>query len=160
MSLAGLIEIGDREFQAIQDEDERLRKQARDSIKEDKLEKVEITADALKAYLNKRLGSDRRIPSYSYDYEARELRKLGFTDFKQIEECISGYDDDKLSIIISFTRRGQLLRFEYLLLAGMGENFIKLHPWGRYQWFIDLRRVQLDKLINAGIKVGSYSPQG
>lgn len=32
MSLAGLIEIGDREFQAIQDEDERLRKQAREFI--------------------------------------------------------------------------------------------------------------------------------
>lgn len=158
MSLAGLIEIADREFQAIQDEDERLRKQARESIKEDNLENVEITADALKAYLNKRLGSDRRMATFSYDYLARQLRKIGFTNLKQIEECIYKYDDDKLSRILYGTRQGQITRFEYQLLAGMGENYIKLHPWANFQWFTDRQKRELEKLIKAGIEIGSYLP--
>jgi putative GTP pyrophosphokinase len=160
MSLSGLIEITDREFQTIQDEDERLRKQARESIKEDKLEKVEITADALKTYLNKKLGSDRRMTDYSYNFTARLLRQLGFTDFKQIEECIRGYDDDKLSRILYGTRQGQLSRFEYQLLAAMGENFINLHPWEKLSWFKHSKRWQLEKLAGAGVSLGSYSPKG
>src|SRR5262249_19774054 len=70
MALAGLLEIADREFQAIQDDDERLRQDARKSVDAGKLENVEITPDALKAYLDKRLGPDGRITSSAYDYEA------------------------------------------------------------------------------------------
>jgi putative GTP pyrophosphokinase len=97
MSLAGLLEIADREFQAVQDEDERLRQAARTSIREGRLEGVEITADALKAYLNKKLGPDGRMSPDSYEWVARMLRRMGFTNFRQIDECIANYDDDALS---------------------------------------------------------------
>jgi putative GTP pyrophosphokinase len=158
MSLAGLIEIADREFQAIQDEDERLRKQARKSVNLGNLENVEITPDALKAYLDKKLGSDGRMTEFSYQFEARILRQLGFKNLKQIEECIYKYDDDNLSRILYGTRQGQITRFEYQLLAGMGENYIKLHPWAKLQWFEDTQKRDLEKLIKSGIKIGSYLP--
>src|SRR5207249_2570243 len=67
MDLAGLLEIADREFQAIADEDEALRAEARISVQQGRLENVEITPDALKTYLDRRLGSDARMADYSYE---------------------------------------------------------------------------------------------
>src|SRR5205085_10639701 len=43
MSLAGMLEIADRKFQAIQKEDEDLRTSARQSVKEGRLDEVEMT---------------------------------------------------------------------------------------------------------------------
>lgn len=157
--LAGLLEIADREFQAIQDEDERLATEARKSVQEGKLERVEITPDALKTYLDKKLGADGRMTDFSYQWTAKLLHHLGFADFKEIEECISGYDHDQLSRILWGTRQGQLSRFEYLLLlAGMGENFIKFHSWKDQDWFIKGRQKDLGELREAGIAVGAYLP--
>src|SRR5262249_23133168 len=42
MTLAGLLEIADREFQAIQNEDEQIRQEARRSVQAGRLEEVEI----------------------------------------------------------------------------------------------------------------------
>jgi len=158
MSLAGMLEIADREFQAIQDDDERLRTEARKSVQEGKLEQVEITPDALKAYLDKKLGTDRRMTSFSYVWEAKLLRNLGFSNFEQIEECVRGFDDDELSRIAWGTRQGQITRFEYLLLAGMGENYLKLHLWKASDWFVESNQKLLARLNKAGIAVGSYVP--
>lgn len=158
LALAGMLEIADREFQAIQDEDETLRRQARQSVREGKLEKVEITPDALKTYLDRKLGSDGRMTDFSYSFLASQLRKMGFADFRQIDECIGRYDDDQLSRILWNSRLGQISRFEYQLLAGMGENYIKYHPWGIGKWFVDRSRQDLEKFRQAGIEVGSYLP--
>lgn len=158
MSLAGMLEIADREFQAIQDEDEKLRKRARKLVREGKLERIEITPDALKAFLDKKLGADGRMNPFSYDFIATVLRGLGFTDFKQIDECISGQDDDKLSRIAWGTRQGQITRFELQLLAGMGVNYILFHRWNKYEWFVESRNRRLSDFKKAGIKVGSYIP--
>jgi len=57
IGLAGLIEIADREFQAIQDADTELTQKARESVKEGRLEDIEITPDALKTYLDKKRGA-------------------------------------------------------------------------------------------------------
>lgn len=158
MALAGLLEIADREFQAIQDEDETLTARARQSVQEGKLELVEITPDALKAYLDKRLGTDGRMKEWSYQWTAKLLHNLGFSDFKDIEECVAGYDDDRISRVLWGTRQGQLSRFEHLLLAGMGENFIKFHSWREQDWFINNRTRDLKKLREAGIVPGAYLP--
>ncbi|MBA7655598.1 hypothetical protein ES703_63504 [subsurface metagenome] len=160
MSLAGMLEIADREFQAIQDEDKRLRIEARQSVREGKLEKVEITPDALMTYLDKKLGPDGRMTDFSYQYTARLLRKLGFSNFKEIEECVSKYDDDQLSRIIWSTRQGQITRFELQLLAGMGDNYIKFHSLGKYDWFIQYWSEKLVRFKQESIEIGSYLPSG
>lgn len=158
MSLAGVLEIADREFQAIQDNDESIRTEARKSVQEGKLEQVEITPDALKTYLDKKLGSDRRMTDFSYQWTAKLLRNLGFSNFEQIDECIRGFDDDKLSRLIYGTRAGQLTRFEYLLLAGMGDNYFKFHLWKTQDWFVIICKNNLARFIKAGITIGSYLP--
>ncbi len=158
MSLAGLLEIADREFQAIQDADATLREEARASVEEGSLRKVEITPDALKVYLDKRLGPDARMSDFSYEWDTRLLRGMGFTDFAQVDECIFGYDDDLISRILAGQRQGQLTRFEYLLLAGMGQNFLLRHRWANEPWFQERVNDELRKLRASGTKVGSYSP--
>lgn len=159
MSLAGLLEIADREFQAIQNEDNKLRQEARESVAEGQLEDVEITPDALKVYLDKTLGSDGRMTDWSYQWTARMLRRMGFTNFQQIDECIRGYDDNQISRLLSGTRQGQLSRFEFLLQAGMGENYIDKHFWKTEDWYVDSCRNHLNTLREAGITVGAYVPQ-
>lgn len=158
MSLAGMLEIADREFQAIQDEDERLRQLARRSVQEGRLEEVEITPDALRTYLDKKLGPDGRMTEFSYQFTARLLRTLGFTDFQQIDECIGRYDDDYLSRVVWSTRQGQITRFEFMVLAGMGDNYVKFHMWRNEEWYVRESEKKLSKFHDAGVPVGSYLP--
>ena len=125
MALAGLLEIADREFQAIQDEDKELKEKARSSVEEGVLDQVEITADALRSYLDRKVGPDARTTDFSYEYMARVLRRLGFRTFDQVDACIEGYNDDQLSRTRWQHRQGSLRRFEDMLLAGMGTVFVE-----------------------------------
>jgi ppGpp synthetase/RelA/SpoT-type nucleotidyltranferase len=159
IALAGMLEIADREFQDLQDEDERLRQQARASVQVGELSRVEITPDALKSYLDRKLGSDGRVTQWSYNFTANLLRRLGFETLSQIDECITGYDDDAVSRTLWGSRQGQLSRFEDTLLAAMGEHFISRHPWSREEGWAKIFRARLEKLGHAGSRVGAYSPQ-
>ena len=53
-------------------------------------------------------------------------------------------------------RQGQTTRFEYLLLAGMGEAFIQRHFFVNNPWF--LARDYLQRLVESDIEVRSYDP--
>jgi putative GTP pyrophosphokinase len=158
MSLAGMLEIGDREFQAIQDEDASIRRQARLSVQQGKFEQVEITPDALRAYLDRKLCSDDRISDYSYEWTARLLRVFGFTDFRQVDECIAGYDDDALSRAVWGARQGQITRFELMLQASMGENYKRFHFWHGEEWFPKRCDDTLAAIHKGEFPVGSYLP--
>ena len=167
-SLAGLIEIADREFQAIEDEDRAIREDARRNLREGRLGVIEITPDSLQAYLDLKYGSDGRMRDWSYEWEAKFLRRLGFANLAQVDECIRGYDDDLLSRILYGSRRGQVARFESVLLASMGENLPRAHPWARDpnwrgQVIYDLKRLKrmrswFEKHPNTGVTVGNYRP--
>lgn len=159
MSLAGLLEIADREFQAIQDADRDLTQRAETLISEGSLDEVEITPAALKAYLNKTLGPDGRMSAFSYDWTVRLLLRLGFTSLDQVDQCISHYDDDQLSRLIDGTRQGQLTRFEYMLLASLGEKFIHRHQWHAEPWFSPSRQKMLEKFTDNGINIGWFDPR-
>lgn len=158
MALAGLLELADREFQEIQEEDEALKGKARNKVESGDLGGVQITPDALKLFLDKTLGADYRIAEGSYDYETRVLKRLGFHDLKQVENAINPYDDgDRLSAIDSGTRQGQLSRFELMLLAALGERFIEQHPLNNYRWFADSKKATLKKFKTAGIPTGTFT---
>jgi putative GTP pyrophosphokinase len=158
MSLAGMLEIADREFQGIQDADKRLTEEARLRVEGGQLGQVEITPDALKAFLDKRLGPDGRISDFSYDWTARLLKKLGFRTLEQVEKCIRNYDDDFLSRIAIGSRHGQTTRFEYMLLAGMGELYIRRHPFAGEPWFDAANVNRLGAFNDGGIDVRGYDP--
>ncbi len=158
MALAGMLEVADREFQAIQNADTELRESARASVSRGRFENIEITPDALKAYLDRRLGSDGRISSWSYTWTTKLLQRLGFTTLAQVDEAIKQYDDDRLSRIAEGGRQGQTTRFETMLLAALGEEFIKRHSFAEHEWFAPRRQVILGKLRAAGVPVGNYDP--
>lgn len=159
LSLAGMLEIADREFQAIQEEDDRLKTKARQSVAEGRLEDVEITADALKAYLDAKLGADGRMSDWSYRYTARLLQDLGFSDLNQVDRAISDIDHDFVSRSIWGSRQGQLSRFEDALMVALGEEWTRRHPSNRTSSDSRERSLRiLEKLQAAGIPVGTYRP--
>jgi ppGpp synthetase/RelA/SpoT-type nucleotidyltranferase len=153
LSLAGVVEVADREFQAISSEDEKIRKDARRLVKEGKLNEVELTPEALKVYLDAKYGRDERISSWSYGFIVRICRRMGFRNLGQIDAAVTGYDDDKISRVLWGGRQGQLQRFEDVLLAAMGEEYLKHREWE------PLRRKQLEELAEAGISIGAYRPE-
>jgi hypothetical protein len=159
MALAGLLEIADREFQAIQDADETLTAQAKSAVVAGHLNEVEITPSALKAYLDKRLGPDGRVSEFSYEWTARLLLGLGFRTLQQVDDCVKSYDDDRLSRVIDGNRQGQVTRFEYMLMAGMGNRYLQRHPWSTEPWFDQVRTQRLRKLMEAGIPIGTFDPK-
>jgi hypothetical protein len=96
-------------------------------------------------------GADGRMTPFSYEWTAKMLLRLGFTDVNQIDRAIEGYDDDKLSRVAFGTRQGQLMRFELQLLAAIGEPFILRHPYSEYGWFAQHSRERLECFKQAGI---------
>jgi len=158
MSLAGLLEIADREFQAVQDADRDITERAEALISVGQFKAVEITSASLKAYLDKKLGPDGRMKEWSYDWTARLLLTLGFSSLDQVDECISPYSDAELSRLIDGWRQGQLSRFEYMLLAGMGNQFLARHPWRELEWFSPRREAILEMLAANKIRTGWYDP--
>jgi ppGpp synthetase/RelA/SpoT-type nucleotidyltranferase len=161
MSLAGMLEIADREFQALDDEDSRLRREARASVAAGRLADVEITPDALKSYLDQRFGPDGRMTDFSYSWEARVLRRLGFRNLKQLDNAVSGYNHDSISRGLHGTRQGQLSRLDDVLLAAMGEEFVQRHPWSAgdfADYWKAYRRRDLERLAENGVTLGDYVP--
>jgi len=165
-ALAGLIEIADREFQAIEDEDRAVREEeARRNVDLGQLDKVEITSDSLRAFLNRKYGADGRMSDSSYDWKVHLLQRLGFTNLAEVEECISSINDSVLSRMLHGARQSQLTRFELVLLASMGENYVFAHPWvdasdTDRNWHIPLELKRLDELRDAGVEIGNYRPPG
>ena len=158
MALAGMLEIADREFQAIQNADRNLANRARASVKRGELEGVEITPEALKLFLDRRLGADGRISDWTYDWTARLLKRLAFRDLKQVETAIAPYNDDKLSQLAMGSRQGQTTRFELMLLAALGDSFVQRHLFSNFEWFGPRHSQYLDRFRQAGIKVGAFDP--
>lgn len=163
LALAGMLEIGDREFQAIADSHEQLRAAARTSVAEGRLSDVEITPESLKDYLDRKFGRDGRMREFSYSFQTRVLKQLGFTNLDQLDQCIKPYNADRVSRIINKTRQGQLTRLEEVLLASMGENYISRHPWhdstmGEPEWFVKWSERRLKKLQNRGVQIGNFDP--
>ncbi len=160
LALAGMLEIGDREFQALEDAHRKLLEDARKRIASGDLD-VELTPDSLKTLLDKKLGEDGRMREWSYSFATRMLKHLGFTSIKQVDHALDGYNDDTISRIANGSRMGQITRFEDVLLASMGENYKNNHPWSGKEtdWFEDLCTLKLKRLELAGVKIGNYAPR-
>lgn len=156
MALAGMLEVADREFQAIQDADKKIEDHAKNMVQRGDLGGIEITPNSLKFFLDKRLGADGRMSAWSYDWTARLLKRLGFRDLKQVELAIAPYDDHTLSIVAEGARQGQTSRFELMLLAALGERFDQLHPWSD-PWFRSRRQNTLQKFKSSGVPISTFS---
>jgi len=158
MALAGMLEIADREFQAIGDANRALESHAEERLEQGDAAGLEITPNSLKLFLNNRLGPDGRISDWTYDWTTRLLKQLGFRDLKQVETAVAQYDDNQLSQIAEGNRQGQTTRFELMLLAAMGEPFIQRNRLSQYDWFQSRQREHLKKMRDAGIPTATYDP--
>ena len=157
MALAGVLELADREFQAIQNADSQLSERAAAAVKRGELAGVEITPQALKLFLDGRLGADGRMKEYGYEWSAKLLKRLGFNDLKKVEAAISPYDDRQLSRIAENGLVGQLSRFEMMLLAALGHTYLQRHPWQGEEWFELREKRQLQSFMDAGIPTSTFS---
>jgi len=45
-----------------------------------------------------------------------------------------------------------------LLIAGMGDNYIRKHRWQDERWFTEVVQKKLDKFREAGVPIRGYSP--
>lgn len=158
MALAGMLEIADREFQAIDDANRDLESHAEAMVEKGDVAGLEITPNALKFFLDRGLSPDGRISDWSYDWETRLLRRLGFRDLAQVDTAISKYDDRFLSQTVYGSRQGQTTRFELMLLAAMGEPFVQRHLLSEHEWFRSQQRRYLQKMNDAGIETAIYDP--
>lgn len=157
--LAGILEIADRELGAIEDASKELQQEAISSIQTSRLAAVDITAQSLKAYLDRKWRPDERVTTYAYDYAARLVRQLGFETLSEIDDAISSYDDETVSKALWGNRQGQVMRFEGVLIAAMGERYVERHPLSkRDTHWAEVHNVRLGRLRTVGITIGSYDP--
>ena len=154
LALAGMLEIADKEFQDIQNANREIEDKAVRSVKKAELTGVEITPIALKAYLDKKLGPDGRISDWSYDWTVRLLKRLGFRDLQQVDKATAPYNADRLSDIGSGRRQGQTTRFEFMLMAALGDKFLERQFDGGY--ISSYYQIILNRFREAGIVVGTF----
>jgi putative GTP pyrophosphokinase len=165
MALAGLIEIADREFQSIQSDNEIIKEQSRISVNSGKLQNVEITKDSMRVYLNKKFREElEHEDDSSYDQAASMLIYIGFKDLQQVDDCIKNYYDSKeFNKFIWMKGQSQLRILDDLLLVGMGDAFIKRHPWtnpnyyNSHYWSKAFTQL-LSLLRKTEITIGNYIP--
>jgi putative GTP pyrophosphokinase len=158
MALAGMLEIADREFQAIANADRELETYTEAMVGKGDVAGLEITPKSLKLFLDRKLSPDGRISDWSYDWETRLLHQLGFRDLQQVDTAIEGYNDGLLSQIVYGIRQGQTSRFELMLLAAMGKPFIERHILSSHEWFQTQQHGYLHKLRQENIEIKSYDP--
>lgn len=158
MALAGMLEIADREFEAIGNANMALENHAEKMVERGDVDGLEITPNSLKLFLDSRLGPDGRISEWSYDWTTRSLRQIGFRNLQQIKDALSKYDDNEVGQAIYGSRQGQTARFEAMLLAAMGKTFVNRHPLSAHSWFPIEQESRLKKLEAAGIPIGTYDP--
>jgi putative GTP pyrophosphokinase len=119
-----------------------------------------------RVHLHPVIRMDRRMPSSSrqaasIEWEARVLRRLGFSNLQELDEAVAGYDDDRISRVIHGNRQGQLTRLGDVLLASLGEEFIERHPWSSGEYGSTLRQLwtgRLERLRQAGIPGSRKEP--
>ena len=161
--LAGMIEVADQRFQEIVDADRALREEALTRVSDGEYSNVEIRRDTVRAYLTDKLGPDGADTDISYDWTVRVLLALGFKDLADVNQCVKNSKADRISRVIDGAQQQDHIgRFESVLLASMGENYILAHPWAINEalarGFISTELGKLAKLEAAGIKIGHYRP--
>lgn len=131
-----------------------------DAIETDSPEEAvfSITPLDLKSFLDRRIGSDARISGYTYSWTVELLRSLGFSNLDQVDEAISGYNSARLSYAATGALQGQATKFEFMLLAALGNLYIERHMWAANIWFGARERRLLSEFEERGIVVKNYDP--
>lgn len=162
-ALAGLLELADREFQAIEDDRRRFVAESTKAIESGHFDDIDITPESLKSYLDRRFGLDLRYGPQSYQLLASTVHHLGFRTISQIDECMSPFNDNYIEWVSRYLRgrrQGQIQRFEDLLKIALGYNYLARHPL-REEFDFNWRATRdLERLSSpaSGQSIGFYDP--
>jgi hypothetical protein len=131
-------------------------------VKKWRLEKVRITTESLKQYLDTLIGPHKGMKERNYADCVDLLQDLGFTNLKQVHECIHPYAQGELPL-----RLGQYVfnnnppqgyRFHAMILAGMGEQYIKNSPDNGNENVQRRYQQAISEFKKNQIVIGNYQP--
>jgi ppGpp synthetase/RelA/SpoT-type nucleotidyltranferase len=128
--LAGLLEIADREFVQIRQEDQRLRAEATQLEKAGRTDEIELTGGALRRYFDSMNVEFRAHSSKSYNDGAQILELLGIRSRAQFDELVAAVD---IPALVAYLFDGvaptpRALVDALLLAAAPREKFVH-HPF-------------------------------
>lgn len=146
LNLAGLLEIADREFQIIRNEEVRIREGIRNTIVTSPASDVPITGDAIQILLDHELGSDARLSEWSYNWIANIAIELGLKTIADIRKSITKFDWDIGRRFLWRTKPSPPSVLHEMLFLDLEEHFIEKHPWANEKWFTE-SRIQKLKVI-------------
>ena len=153
-SLAGLLEIADREFQAITNEERQRRAELRAKIDAKKAAEAAITVENLRFLLEKEIGADQRVSAGFWEWIARLARTLGVGTIGDAEAVIRNFDWKAAAAAQWHARPSPPGVFDAMLLQFMGEKYLEQHPWRKERWFNESVKSALAKLRAFGVEPG------
>jgi len=146
LNLAGLLEIADREFETIQQEDERLRREAEEQIAADNPEGVPITGPNLQLFLDKHMNPDARVSPWLYTFIARIAMAMGFKTLDELVPVMGAFDEHFAASHQWRSRPSPPSVLECMLFQYAPDRYLASHPWGNDAWFQE-KYVRLARLL-------------
>lgn len=116
------------------------------------LPRAQQTLDAM-------IGLDKRMTSSSYYRLINLAGALGVHGLDEIVELIKGYNHAEISDIATGARQGQTSRVELMMMAAMGDEYIKRYPYDGSEYLRRYHMTMLDRLREAGVSVGTKRPR-
>lgn len=119
---------------------------------------IEFDPSEVRDYLVRRVGMDARIASWNYGRLSRLLKALGFESLAEVDIALRPYSAVGISEVVGRPRIGQVGKFELLLLAALGDQFLHRTRglwsiWSRGEMLTWLKKMKM-----AGISTGAYVP--
>lgn len=128
-----------------------------ESADNDKGAEYDISAELpkIRSALDQRLGPDMRMTASSYYRLIKAAGVLGIHGVEEIIDIIRDYDDTRISDIATGARQGQTSRVELMMMAALGDEYIRRYPYYGNEWLKNHHISMLELLTRAGIPVGT-----
>lgn len=119
-------------------------------------EMLSLSLDDLIRFMNRRFGADGRISRHTYSWLHEVVSRIGFTSAEQMERAFTGLNSASLCYSAYGNLQGQGTKLELSLLASMGNEYIRRHPWSHSDWFRSNQERLLKKVEASGTKIGTF----
>jgi ppGpp synthetase/RelA/SpoT-type nucleotidyltranferase len=109
-ALSALLEVADREFQTIREEEESLRKSVQHDVKSKRLD-IPIDIVSLTEYLRDKELFGAKLPGIPEDALSsliEDMHELGINDLQTLDNLLQGYQDDVPSVLSKLKARSKI----------------------------------------------------
>ena len=134
--LAAMLELADRELQAIHDDHRALRRLAQDASGDGD---VPVERSALREVLDEAFPGAARASDDELDWILEQLERLGVNSLGDVRRILSAVDAEHVEVALKVKHpRGQLRRVDDALLAAFGDRYVEQFTGasrlGRLRW--------------------------